>query len=85
MAIHDHGLEHGDFQFRDLLVDDLDNPQRVFIIDFEHAGPHACRRSPIVLGRRARQETFGCSELWDAAYMFCMWTPGAGARTLSLM
>ncbi|KAJ3559585.1 hypothetical protein NM688_g249 [Phlebia brevispora] len=79
MAIHERGLQHNDFCGRNVVVDSLENPQRVVVIDFELATPHECRRKlDIALYQFPPDyDDFGCRELHQAATISRIWTPTA--------
>ncbi|KAJ3532863.1 hypothetical protein NM688_g7360 [Phlebia brevispora] len=77
MAIHERGVRHNDFDPRNVVVDNIENPTRLVVIDFEHATDHECRR-----GLDLKLYTlpppfyeFNCDELYDAAVDTAVWTP----------
>lgn len=77
MAIHERGVQHNDFQARNMVVDDLKHPQRLVIIDFEYATHHDCQRKlDIALyNYPPNLEKFGCDELYKVAEFSEVWTP----------
>lgn len=78
MGIHELGIQHNDFEARNIVVDNLKNPRRLVIIDFETATNHNCQRQyDIALYQYppGRGE-FNCEELYKTAKWIDIWTPG---------
>lgn len=77
MAIHKRGVQHNDFQASNLVVDNIKDPQRLVVIDFEDATDHECQRKfDIALYRYPPSyEGFGCPELWKVTEFCDVWTP----------
>lgn len=73
LEIHELGIQHNDFEERNVVLKD----GRPFIIDFENATPHECKRAMnIVEGAVAPSAYyFGCREI----YRYCcdngVWRP----------
>ena len=78
MAIHELGLKHNDLSLRNIVVDDLADPKRVTIIDFENATIHECKRDMHVFLYQVPPppDEFGCEELYAIAKQLLIWTPG---------
>ncbi|KAJ3534832.1 hypothetical protein NM688_g7072 [Phlebia brevispora] len=78
MCIHKCGVQHGDFDTSNIVVDDAKNPKRHMIIDFDNATYHQCQRSGEVflyeIGPPAFAD-FKCSELWWVGQELDIWTP----------
>lgn len=77
MAIHERGVQHNDFQARNMVVDNRKNPRRLVVIDFEHATHHDCQRKfDIALyDHPPSLEEFGCDELYKVTEFSEVWTP----------
>lgn len=78
MAIHKRGLQHNDFRPRKIVVDDLENPQRIKVVDFQRCSPHVCGRKMEIAAYRFPPlwADFGCPELHLATIKSYVWTPG---------
>ena len=76
MAIHKAGLRHNDFLIRNFLVDSLEKPTRIVVIDFEAASPHECRH-PMEFPVFAKPwKSLTCREIRDIARGLELSTPG---------
>lgn len=76
MAIHKRGVQHNDFYPRNLVVDNIKDPQRIVVIDFEDATDHDCQRKyDIALHQHPPSYEFGCPELYKVAEQCDVWTP----------
>ncbi|KAJ3559575.1 hypothetical protein NM688_g254 [Phlebia brevispora] len=78
MAIHARGLQHNEFSPCNIVVDDVKDPKRLVVIDFEDATPHECKRTMDIAFFQLPPFSgdFGCRELYSAAQTTCVWTPG---------
>lgn len=67
MTLHKLGVKHNDFMIGNVLVDSLEKPTRVNIIDFELAEPHECRFGMKLHAFTMNTNFQNCKELRDAA------------------
>ena len=77
LAIHERGIQHNDFCPRNIVVDNVQDPQRLSIIDFEFAKDHQCqRRYQVALyDLPPNMADFNCDEVYHAAELTEVWTP----------
>ncbi|OBZ74459.1 hypothetical protein A0H81_05251 [Grifola frondosa] len=74
LAIHCTGVEHCDFDERNIVVDENNKP---FIIDFDSSKRHHCGLAMRIKfgAKKPERHEIGCDELYDAAQMAEVWTP----------
>lgn len=77
MSLHKRGVKHNDFHPRNVIVDDLDNPTRLFVIDFELARDHECKQGCAIALYLypPPEDEFNCEELYRMAQLLEVWTP----------
>ena len=77
MAIHKRNIQLNDWGSMNVVVDNLENPKRLVVIDFQDATDHVCKRQHDVAlyCLPPWQETFGCDELYNMAKRMEIWTP----------
>jgi len=72
--IHCAGVQHNDLLERKIVIDDKNRP---FIIDFDHAEDHDCELSMYIDFHSQEPDPgdFGCDELHAICRLAGMWTP----------
>lgn len=75
MTIHKLGVVHRDFMIGNILVDNLEKPTRVNIIDFEFTEPHKCGFGMKLYAFTMNTDFRGCKELRDVAKGLQLITP----------
>ena len=77
LALHVRGVQHNDLYPRNIVVDNIESPQRVVIIDFGLSTPHECQRQLdlAIYLHPPNADEFGCDEIYHFAMYTEIWTP----------
>lgn len=77
MSLHARDVRHNDFHPRNIIVDDLDEPTRIVVVDFERATDHICERGCdlALYWYPPPEHEFNCEELYRIAVALEIWTP----------
>lgn len=75
LELREHGVQHGDLAERNIVVNQEGRP---FIIEFEHATAHTCKRTMNVDEGVVCPDKldFGCCEIYDFYFENGIWHPG---------
>lgn len=77
MTLHKLGVAHNDFTIGNILVDSMENPTRVNVIDFELTKPHTCSFRMKFHAFTLTTDFRRCRELQDIANGLKLVTPCA--------
>ncbi len=76
MTLHKYGIEHNEFIEGNVVVDNVDKPTRITVIDFDASVPHECEFSMKFHAFAMQRGIQYCTELWHTAIGLDLLTPG---------